>query len=203
MRRPMTSAPILEILPVDRRRWPDLERLFESRGGPKACWCMVWRADAQERRHRDGASHKSQLRRRVMAGTPVGLLGYLECEPVAWCSVAPKETHRPLTDEDTGSDGVWSIVCFFVTRRLRSAGLSRRLLDAAIAHAQEQGARAVEAYPVDPHSPSYRFMGFVPLFTAAGFKAVGRAGTRRHVMRLALPPSRPATSATSTRARRR
>lgn len=164
---------------------------------------MFWRADAQERRHRDGASRKGQLRRRVMAGTPVGLLGYREGEPVAWCSIAPKETHRPLTDEDTGSGGVWSIVCFFVTRRLRSAGLSRQLLDAAIAHAREQGARAVEVYPVDPDSPSYRFMGFVPLFATAGFRPIGRAGIRRHVMRLALGSSRPATSAASTRARRR
>jgi hypothetical protein len=29
-------------------------------------------------------------------------------------------------------------------------------------------------------------MGFVGLFERAGFKAIGRAGTRRHVMRLSL-----------------
>jgi hypothetical protein len=44
----------------------------------------------------------------------------------------------------------------------------------------------VEAYPVDEAAPSYRFMGFVPVFAAAGFTEVGRAGTRRHVMRLNL-----------------
>ena len=33
---------------VDAGRWPDFERLFESRGGPKACWCMVWRATPVE-----------------------------------------------------------------------------------------------------------------------------------------------------------
>ena len=43
---------------------------------------------------------------------------------------------------------------------------------------------AVEAYPVDPDSPSFRFMGWVSVFKAAGFREVGRAGTRRHVMRL-------------------
>jgi hypothetical protein len=44
----------------------------------------------------------------------------------------------------------------------------------------------LEAYPVSPDSPSYRFMGFVPAFEARGFAPAGMAGTRRHVMRLAL-----------------
>ena len=43
--------------------------------------------------------------------------------------------------------------------------------------------RVVEAYPVDPDSPSYRFMGFVGTFDAMGFERAGRAGTRRYVVR--------------------
>jgi GNAT superfamily N-acetyltransferase len=77
-------------------------------------------------------------------------------------------------------------VCFFVPRRLRRRGLMRRLLTAAVETARRHGALVVEAYPVDPDSPSYRFMGYTPLFRAAGFKLVGRAGSRRHVMRLEL-----------------
>ena len=37
----------LEFHEVDAARWGDFERLFESRGGPKSCWCMVWRAGAK------------------------------------------------------------------------------------------------------------------------------------------------------------
>jgi hypothetical protein len=37
---------------------------------------------------------------------------------------------------------------------------------------------------VVPGSPSYRFMGYVESFKAAGFEEVGRAGSRRHVLRL-------------------
>ncbi|MCZ7528367.1 MAG: hypothetical protein M5U14_19570 [Acidimicrobiia bacterium] len=70
----------------------------------------------------------------------------------------------------------------------RPAGLGtgafRALLGAAVEHARHRGARVVEAYPVDPDSPSYRFMGFVGSFEAAGFAHLGRAGTRRHVMAL-------------------
>ena len=60
------------------------------------------------------------------------------------------------------------------------------LVDAAIAHAKAQGAAVVEAYPVDADSPSYRFMGFRPMFEAAGFSAVGAVGSRRTVMRRAV-----------------
>lgn len=49
-----------------------------------------------------------------------------------------------------------------------------------------RGASILEAYPVDPASPSYRFMGFIGAFAAAGFEEVEMAGSRRHVMRLTL-----------------
>ena len=81
----------------------------------------------------------------------------------------------------------FDLACFLrVGRRLRRRGLMGRLLKAAIETARRHGATVLEAYPVNPDSPSYRFMGFVPLFRAAGFEPVGRAGSRRQVMRLTL-----------------
>ncbi len=65
-------------------------------------------------------------------------------------------------------------------------GLGKELIRAAIHHSRLRGADILEAYPVDPESPSYRFMGFVPTFNGLGFKEVGRAGSRRYVMRLDL-----------------
>jgi len=125
------------------------------------------------------------MERRVVAGVPIGLLGYLDGEPVAWCSIAPRETYRRLGGLDDGdSEVVWSLVCFFLQTKVRRRGLSRLLLRAAVDHASKRGATVVEAYPVDPDSPSYRFMGVRPLFLAEGFTEVGRAGSRRHVMRL-------------------
>ena len=119
-------------------------------------------------------------------GVPVGILGYLDGEPVAWCSIAPRETYRAGLYRPSGDepDGVWSIACFFVPRRLRRRGIAKLLLHAAIDHARSRGATVIKAYPVDPDSPSYRFMGLVPLFEDAGLREVGTAGTRRHVMRL-------------------
>lgn len=79
---------------------------------------------------------------------------------------------------------------FLCHPRLSWAGLTARLLEAAIDQARRKGATLIEAYPVDPNLPSYRFMGFVGAFKKAGFVEVGRAGTRRHVMRLKLPSSK-------------
>jgi GNAT superfamily N-acetyltransferase len=173
---------------VDGERWADLERLFEARGGPKSCWCMVWRARGAEARRTDGRSRRAALKRRVAGGVPIGILGYLGDEPVAWCSIAPRESYRTLGGpEDKDAPGsVWSLVCFFVPRRLRGVGLTRRLIAAAVATAKRHGAKVVEAYPVDEDSPSYRFMGFVPVFWKLGFREVGTAGSRRHVMRRTL-----------------
>lgn len=186
----MTSTvPALIIREVVPQRWADLERLFEAKGGPSYCWCMAWRATPQEARHADKAGRKSAMAARVQGGTPVGLLGYLDEQPVAWCSIAPRSTYRRLVSDATPDEGVWSIVCFFVLRPHRGAGLTKQMLAAALEHARQHGARFVEAYPVDEDSPSYRFMGFVPMFEQAGFHEIGLEGTRRHVMRREL--SRP------------
>ena len=172
---------------VTPERWADFERLFETRGAPGYCWCMAWRATPEEAKHGDRASRKAAMQARICGGTPVGLLAYDgEDAPVAWCSVAPRANYRRLVRDDSPDDGIWSIACFFVLRPLRGAGVMRQLVAAAVRHARAKGAKVVEAYPVDADSPSYRFMGFLPVFAEAGFSEVGREGTRRHVMRLAL-----------------
>jgi GNAT superfamily N-acetyltransferase len=183
----------IEFHEVDGARWADLARLFEGRGGPKHCWCMVWREAGPNRGALTNDDRRALLEQRVRAGTPIGLLAYIEGEPVAWCSVAPRETfrERALGGPPAAPDEVvWSIVCFFAQRRLRGAGVGRALLTEAVRVAASHGATTVEAYPVDPDAPSYRYMGFTSMFRAAGFRELGRAGTRRHVMRLQVARQR-------------
>lgn len=168
---------------VNRETRADFESLFEAPGGPKYCWCMAWRHSSRE--HIQNDEKKRMMMARIEAGTPVGLVAELEGRTVGWCSVAPRETYRKLSPQQDGAEtGIWSIVCFYVPRALRGGGLAAALLDAAIDHAFAKGARAIEAYPVDQASPSYRFMGFSDMFKARGFHEVGVAGSRRHVMRL-------------------
>lgn len=175
----------LRFAPVTRQTLDDFTALFEAPGGPKSCWCMVWRGTAADRRDQSGNARRRQMLSRIEAGVPVGLVGYLDGRAVAWVSVAPRETYRDL-GSDVGDDGpgAWAIVCLYIRRSHRGEGFANEMIDAATQHACAAGARLIEAYPVDPDSPSYRFMGFVPAFERAGFTEIGRAGSRRHVMRL-------------------
>ncbi|HEV7694199.1 MAG TPA: GNAT family N-acetyltransferase [Hyphomonadaceae bacterium] len=179
-------APKLTFKPVTKATWPDLEALFEARGGPSYCWCMPFRPlDVKNRTASSKADRKRGLKAMVQKRTPVGLVGYLEGEPVAWCSVGPRDSFiDKLTDKyDPEEKGVWSVTCFFVRRDHRGEALTQQMLDAALAYAKKRGAKVLEGYPVPATSPSYRFMGFLPLFRGRKFKAAGKAGSRRHVMR--------------------
>ena len=173
--------------PVTMANRADFEALFNSPGAPKYCWCMVWRRTSAEAKHHDGPDRKRQMMKRIAAGVPIGLLAYAQSLPVGWVSIAPRDTYRNLGGpEAREGEVIWSIACFYVPRKRRGEGMVRRLIAAAVDHARERGATVVEAYPVDAAAPSYRFMGFVSVFRAAGFADMGMAGTRRHVMRLAV-----------------
>jgi hypothetical protein len=58
-----------------------------------------------------------KMQSRIRGGESVGILGYLDADPVAWCSVSPRDTYRSsMADVGDGDEDetVWSIVCFFV-----------------------------------------------------------------------------------------
>jgi GNAT superfamily N-acetyltransferase len=169
------------IKPVDKDNWADFEALFESKGGPSYCWCMVWRMTKDELKQNNSTCRKEFIKRRVLSDVPIGILGYRDDEPIAWCSVGPRETHQRLGgDEDI--ENVWSITCFYVKKEFRKQGLVKFLIKNAKDYAKDNGAKYVEAYPVEESSPSYRFMGFIKTFEKTGFEYVKMAGTRRHVM---------------------
>lgn len=179
---PKQKSPALTFREVTTETWSDLETLFESRGGPKACWCLVWRDYKRK-------GDKQALKVYVDGGIPIGLIGYLDREPVAWCSIAPRSTYRPglanVLPADAG-ERIWSLACFFLKRLHRGRRLFHSLLIAAQDHAIARGATVLEAYPVDPDSPSYRFGGFLHAFEREGYVKMGRMGTRRHVVRRRL-----------------
>jgi GNAT superfamily N-acetyltransferase len=78
------------------------------------------------------------------------------------------------------------LVCFFIKKEFRQNGIAEELIKQAIKYAKGNGAKYVEAYPVDPESPSYRFMGFKPIFDKLGFEFKHKAGQRRYVMTIAI-----------------
>ncbi|SMQ86271.1 Acetyltransferase (GNAT) domain-containing protein [Devosia lucknowensis] len=175
----------LTFKPVTASNVGDFEKLFGAKGGPNWCWCMAFRATAEEIRNSKSPERRKQILGRVARKVPIGILAYAAGEPVGWVSMAPKTAFGKLGGT-AETDGVWSITCLFVPRARRGQGMAHRLIEGAIAYARKRKARLLEAYPVDPQSPSYRHMGFVPAFAKAGFSEAGREGTRRHVMQLTL-----------------
>jgi predicted GNAT family acetyltransferase len=175
--------PKLTFVPVTSATLPAFEAFFRTRGAPKWCWCMAFRRTPEEVKKANGASSHRQIVARIRDGVPVGLLAYEGDAVVGWVSVAPRDTFRLKGAPAAAGDSVWSISCFYVPRSRRGEGMTRRLIAGAVAHARRNGATVVEAYPVDPDSPSYRHMGFVSAFAGEGFEDLGRTGIRRHVMR--------------------
>ena len=108
---------------------------------------MVWRAGAKTNK---GADRKFAIRRYVSDETPIGLLGYSEGEPVAWCSIAPRPTYRDLGGPNRAGElpeQVWSLACFFIRRDLRGQGLTKQIIEAAVQHAEKRGATVIERIP--------------------------------------------------------
>ncbi len=181
----------MKFLPVTPDRWPDLEQFFESRGGPKHCWCMVFRPMSSAFRRAGSSAKKRALAQTVAANTPVGILAYDGAETVAWCSIAPLETYtnlrtRSYISDDSDTEDVWSIACFYIRSAFRRQGMTTQLINAATEYAKDNGAKVIEAYPVDYDSPSYSYMGRIGTFERLGFEEIAMAGTRRHIMRLQL-----------------
>ena len=79
---------------------------------------------------------------------------------------------RPVDDVP-----VWSIICVVVRGGHRKQGVTRHLVEGAVAYAASQGAPAVEAYPVDPDGRMDTTMAFVgtrAMFARCGFEVVGQ-----------------------------
>lgn len=181
----MQTEKNITTVPVNKTNWQDFESLFQTKGILRNCWCMAWRLTREELQHNNPASRKAFIKQRIESDIPVGLLAYADNNPAAWCSIAPRETYQRLGGVE-GLENVWSIACFYVKNEYRRQHITIRLINEAIKYAKHNGAEYVEAYPVDPDSPSYRHMGFKSTFERMGFEFKQMAGTRRHVMILKL-----------------
>lgn len=180
-----------QVHPLTPDRWPGLERLFGPQGAYGGCWCMFWKLKGTDFGRLRGEGTRQALKALVDAGEVPGLLAYLDGEPAGWCAVAPREAYPRLERSRTlgrvDDAPVWSVVCFYVARPHRRAGVMARLLGAAVEHAAARGARIVEGYPVDPGDAripsSAAYTGVAGAFRRAGFVEVARRSDHRPIMR--------------------
>ncbi len=158
---------------------------------------MEPRQTRSEWEQKKGATNRRLMKRLVDRGNrPPGLLAYVDGEPVGWISIEPREVFTRLARSrvlaPVDDKPVWSIVCFFVHRGYRNRGISVALIEAAVAHAREKGARLVEGYPVEPRKkpmpPVFAYTGLAAAYRKARFREVARRSNSRPIMRRALRP---------------
>jgi GNAT superfamily N-acetyltransferase len=202
----VTGSPgSFETRPLTTQTWSDLEELFGLPGGSivRGCWCMFYRRTGKTPGlggppGSAGAANKQAMCDLVNSGVVPGLIGYLDGAPAGWISLGPREQYlkmrRSPIMKPVDDTPVWSVVCSFVARQHRGHGLQHRLLDAAVEYARHEGARVLEAYPIDkpePSHPDFMFFGSRSLYERAGFREVVRRSPTRVVMRRELHPATP------------
>ncbi|HEX5729708.1 GNAT family N-acetyltransferase [Microbacterium sp.] len=192
--------PEIVISPASRGRFDDAQHTLSGGGDGRSCQCQWWMMTNAEFQRASHEERRALLREEVESGFPApALIAYVDGEAAGWVRVGPRaaqvrigrtryiagHTPEPLDDPD-----VWAVSCFVVRREHRGRGLNARLLAAAVDFAREQGARLVEAYPIDttvgkkPANELYH--GILSVFEAAGFHEVARPKPDRVIVALEL-----------------
>lgn len=181
----------LKFYPLTGERWADLEKLFGKSGACGGCWCMWWRLKRAEFDRQKGEGNRRAFKKIVESGEVPGILAYAKDQPIAWCSVAPRETFSALERSRTlkriDDKPVWSVVCFFVAKQFRGKGITGKLLKAAINYVQERGGKIVEGYPIEPKKgripDAFAYTGLASSFRKAGFVEMPCRSEKRLIMR--------------------
>jgi GNAT superfamily N-acetyltransferase len=184
----------IEVLPLTRERWNDVETLFGPRGACGGCWCMFWRLPRGEFSRGKGEGNRRAFQALVRRGEEPGLLAYADGVPVGWCALAPREAYPSLARSrvlaPVDDKPVWSVSCFFIARGWRRKGVTVALLRAAAAHAAARGGKILEGYPIAPKKgevpAAFAWTGLVGGFTKAGFEEAARRSATRPIMRRRL-----------------
>lgn len=155
---------------------------------------MYWLLSSKEWGQGKGSTNKRRFKKHITGGSRPGVIGYIGKEPVAWCAVAPRERYvrmlRSRVLKPVDDTPVWSISCFFVTRKWRKQSFAERMLRAAVDFAAKKGARVVEGYPTVPtmqKTPDpFVYMGVPSIYEKVGFKEVARRSKTRPIMRYTI-----------------
>ncbi|MHA6684319.1 GNAT family N-acetyltransferase [Mesorhizobium sp. A556] len=189
----------ITIAPVTGGLWPDFEDLFGKQGACYGCWCTHFRLPPAVRRENDRQRNRDHIKARIESGPPPGLLAFDDENAVGWMQIGPRADvpewnnagrgSAPLDAAEALDPAVWAISCFFIRSKARGKGLTHRLVEGGIAFARENGARFVEACPMDLSRDSRSiglFVGSSRVFERAGFERMVERKAGRPLMRLVL-----------------
>lgn len=185
-----TDAGTLTCRPLTNERFGDMEAVFGDRGVARRCFCMHWRRP--DGGYGDERDNRDRFADEALGGPPLGLIGYIDGEPIGWVQVGPRSDFPTLARsrllKAVDELDPWTINCFVVKAGERSQGIGRGLLAGAIEYAKHRGAKVIEAYPVDGRRESLvdYFTGTLGMFSEHGFAEVLRRNDTRPIVRLTV-----------------
>jgi GNAT superfamily N-acetyltransferase len=201
-REPITAAQ-LTIVRANKASWADLQAIFGTADYPGQCYCQHFKTrdchwSSMTDRERQNRLHEQTHCDNPRARTTAGLVAYLHKEPVGWVAVEPRTAYPRLLrirtvwsgrQEDTADDSVWAVTCFVTRKGYRKRGITYALAAATVGYARDQGARALEAYPMitlpgKEITWGELHVGSRQVFADAGFTEVSHPSPRRVVMRI-------------------
>ena len=189
--------PTITIAPATAGRFDDAEHALTGGDGP-SCQCQWWRMRNTDFQRTTREDREGMLRAELDARPAPALVAYVDDEAAGWVRVGPRTTQPRLSrtrtfaasSHDWDDPTVWAVTCFVVRRDYRGLGLMTRLLAAAVDHARENGARVIEAYPIDTtvssRASNELYTGILSVFEAAGFREVTRPKPERVIVELRL-----------------
>jgi GNAT superfamily N-acetyltransferase len=148
-------------VPVTPAHAERLVELFDRAG--VACHCRYWHFAGSTNSWLERSTHAPELNRvemteALVTGSPEmhGIVALAESRAVGWLKLAPAQFMLKLYDQriyrrlpcfDSPREGVLTVGCFLVDPAMRRCGVAALMLDAAIEHAEANGATAIEAFP--------------------------------------------------------
>ena len=195
-RRALASSGDLTVHPATHARFEDVRTMVGPRNPDSSvCWCLSHRVPARLNRELVGPERAAHVEALTRRRTKPGVLAYAGQEVVGWAAVAPRaelpfarSTKIPHVDDQDA----WSLWCLRVRPGHRGRGITRVLIEGAVAYAAERGAPVVEGYPVDNRGErvdlTMAYVGTLAMFEEAGFTQVATteatsAGLPRVVVR--------------------
>lgn len=192
----------LEVVPASPDRFDDLVALL----GPDGCLCQYWRMSSGDFGRAKADVRQGALRAQLEERPATGMLALDDGDLVGWAGFGVRQRLERLVRSRTipavDDLPVWAVYCFTVKVGHRRTGVARALLAGVIEYARDQGAPAVEAYPVETGGRRIHgtaaYVGTTGMFERAGFRRVVETAARsdhlpRVLMRLDLDRPSPGT----------
>ena len=167
---------MIEVTPA--HDFEDVATMFAPRNPESSvCWCLSWRLGSAENRELRGTARADKVRELCSRELAPGVLAHIDGQVAGWAGIAPRAELHPFEHSrkipHLDDLPVWSLWCLRVRPGYRKQGVTRALIDGAVAYARASGAPVVESYPVDnagqPVDLTMAYVGTRSMFERAGF----------------------------------